>query len=136
MEVLIFRITLHGFPTARLFAGMDWVTTLPLRNASLTDRNPRQDNDTATNPATVLNGNRQGIRVTDICYPVLCFCRCQPLIQFNRVGSRIDLYIGGYQYIVADNDFVAIHKGASGIYADIVTYADVAAIITDERMSY
>ena len=32
--------------------------------------------DTAANPTTVLNGNRQGIRVTDICCPVLRFCRC------------------------------------------------------------
>ena len=45
------------------------------------------------------------------------------------MGSRIDLHIGGYQYIVADNDFVAVHKGASGVYADIITYADVTAII-------
>ena len=135
MEVLIFRITLQGFPTARLFAGMDLVTTLP---APITLPRPivTPGRIMTPPPTTVLNGNRQGIRVTDICCSVLCFCWCQPLIQFNRVGSRIDLHIGGYQYIVADNDFVAVHKGASGVYADIVTYADVAAIITDERMSY
>ena len=50
------------------------------------------------------------------------------------------LYLSHYelinQYIVADNDFVAIHKGASGVYADIVTYADVTAIIAYKRMSY
>ena len=52
------------------------------------------------------------------------------------MGRRIDLHIGSYQHIIADADFVAIHKSASGVYTDIITYTDVATIIADKRMSY
>ena len=79
--------------------------------ASLADSNTRQDDDTSTNPAPILNGDRQGADMPDIFDSIRRFCGCQTLVQFYGMRCCIDLYVGGNQNIVSN--MVGIHSEKS-----------------------
>ena len=130
---IVFRITLQGFPQATTSEGMSLVTTLPApMDGVAADGDAGQQDSSAADPYVVSDDYRGGLRFAE-CKGTVFPGRSEALCGAGGMKGGIDLYVGGNERVVADDDPVVVQKRTVHVHFTVISKINIVSIVGIER---